>query len=56
LTDESSEDVKIRRAPNGQFYVRQQGETICLPNGSLCYFPTEVEAWAFLVNREPADT
>jgi len=50
MTDESSEAVKIRCAPNGKFYVRKQGETICLPNGCLRYFATEDDAWAFLAD------
>ncbi len=53
MTDESSEAVKIRPAPNGKFYcVSKRGETICLPNGSLRYFATEHEARAFMVDGE----
>ena len=38
MTDESSDAIKIRRAPNGKYYVWENGEVICLPNGSLRYF------------------
>ena len=52
MTDEGSGAGKIRPAPNGKFYVRKQGETICLPDGSLRYFTTEHEARAFLADRD----
>ena len=52
MTDESSEAIKIRPAPNGKFYVRKQGETICLPDGNLRYFTTEHEARTFLAARD----
>jgi hypothetical protein len=52
MTDESSGVGKIRPAPNGKFYVRKQGETVCLPDGSLRYFPTEHEARAFLAESD----
>ena len=48
MSNKSSDAVKIRRAPNGKFYVWGNGEAICLPNGSLRYFETEGEVWAFL--------
>jgi hypothetical protein len=41
MSDESSDAFKIHRAPNGKFYVRENGEAICLPNGSLRYFETQ---------------
>ena len=50
MSNESSDAFKIHRAPNGKFYVRGDGEAICLPNGSLRYFETEREAWAFLTD------
>ena len=52
MTDESSGAGKIRPAPNGKFYVRKLGETICLRDGSLRYFTTEHEARAFLADRD----
>ena len=52
MTDESSGAGKIRPAPNGKFYVRKQGETVCLPDGSLLYFTTEHEARAFLAESD----
>ena len=48
MSNESSDAFKIRRAPNGKFYVWGNGEVICLLNGGLRYFGTEREAWAFL--------
>jgi hypothetical protein len=48
MTDESSNAIKIRRAPNGKYYVWENGEVICVPNGNLRYFATEREARAFL--------
>jgi hypothetical protein len=48
MTDESSDAIKIRRAPNGKYYVWGNGEAICLPNGNLRYFQTQREAWAYL--------
>ena len=38
MTDESSDAIKIRRTPTGKYYVWENGEVICLPNGSLRYF------------------
>jgi hypothetical protein len=55
MSDESSDAFKIRRAPSGKFYVRVDGEAICLPNGSLRYFETEREAWAFLADCDRAE-
>jgi hypothetical protein len=55
MNDESSDAFKIRRAPSGKFYVRGDGEAICLPNGSLRYFETEREAWAFLADCDRAE-
>ena len=52
MTEQSFEEVKIRCAPNGKFNVRKQGETICLPNGSLRYFATQDKAWAFLAHSD----
>jgi len=43
MSNESSDAFKIRRAPNGKFYVWGNGEVICLPNGNLRYFETERE-------------
>ena len=48
MSDESFDAVKIHRAPNGKFYVWGNSEAICLPNGSLRYFETQRDAWAFL--------
>ena len=48
MTDESSDAIKIRRTPNGKYYVWENGEVICLPNGSLRYFGTEHDARVFL--------
>ena len=47
MNDESSDAFKIRRAPNGQYYVWGNGEVICVPNGSLRYFGTEHDARVF---------
>jgi hypothetical protein len=55
MSDESSMAVKIHRAPNRKFYVRQHSEAICLPNGNLRYFETEREAWAFLTDCDAAE-
>ena len=55
MSDESSDAFKIRRAPSGKFYVRGDGEAICLPNGNLRYFETERDAWAFLTDCERAE-
>jgi hypothetical protein len=55
MSNECSDACKIRRAPNGKFYVWGNGEAICLPNGSLRYFWTEREAWAFLAERDAAE-
>jgi hypothetical protein len=55
MSNESSDAVKIRRAPNGKFYVCGNGEVICLPNGGLRYFGTEREAWAFLAKYDKAE-
>jgi hypothetical protein len=50
MRNQSSDAVKIRRAPNGKFYVWGNGEAICLPNGSLRYFQTQRDAWTFLTD------
>jgi hypothetical protein len=50
MSNESSDAFKIRRAPSGKFYVRGDSEAICLPNGSLRYFETQRDAWAFLTD------
>ena len=55
MTDESSGAFKIRRAPNGKYYVWGNGEAICLPSGSLRYFGSEREAWAFLAECNNAE-
>jgi len=55
MSNENSDAVKIRRAPNRKFYVWGNGEAICLPNGNLRYFWTEREAWAFLAKRDAAE-
>jgi hypothetical protein len=55
MSNESSDAVKTHRAPNGKFYVCGDGEAICLPNGSLRYFETERDAWAFLAECERAE-
>ena len=55
MSNESSGAFKIRRAPNGKFYVWGNGEAICLPSGSLRYFWTEREAWAFLTECDAAE-
>jgi hypothetical protein len=48
MSNDRSDTFKIRRAPSGKFYVRGNGEVICLPSGGLRYFRTEREARAFL--------
>ena len=48
MSNESSDDFKVRRAPSGHFYVYGNGQVICLPNGNLRYFESERQAWAFL--------
>jgi hypothetical protein len=50
MSNESSDVFKIRRAPNGKYYVWGNGETICLPNGGLRYFETERDARTFLTD------
>ena len=55
MTDESSDAIKIRRAPNGKYYVRENGEAICLPNGSLRYFETQRDVRTFLTNCDRAE-
>ena len=55
MNNESSDAFRIRRAPNGKFYVWGNGEAICLPNGNLRYFETEREAWALLTDRARAE-
>jgi hypothetical protein len=55
MSNESSDAVKIRRAPNGKFYVWGNGEAICRPNGSLRYFDTQGDAWTFLTNCDRAE-
>jgi hypothetical protein len=55
MSNESSDAFKIRRAPNGKFYVWGNGEAICLPNGNLRYFWTEREARALLTDRARAE-
>jgi hypothetical protein len=55
MSSESSDAFKIRRAPNEKFYVCGDGEVICLPNGSLRYFETEHDAWAFLTDCDRAE-
>jgi hypothetical protein len=52
MTDESSDAIKIRRAPNGKYYVWENGEVICVPNGSLRYFETQRDAWTFLIHGD----
>ena len=54
MSDETFEAFKIRRAPNGKFYVHRDGEAVCLPNGNLRYFTTEREARLFLADGERA--
>jgi hypothetical protein len=51
MSNESSD----ARAPSGKFYVRGDGEAICLPNGSLRYFETERDAWVFLTACDRAE-
>jgi hypothetical protein len=46
---------RIHRAPNDKFYALRQGQAVCIPNGTLRYFDTENEAWAFLVQSDLAD-
>jgi hypothetical protein len=55
MSKESSGPFKIRRAPNGKFYVWGNGAVICLSNGSLRYFETERDAWKFLIDRDRAE-
>ena len=55
MIDESSDAFKIRRAPNGKYYVWGSGELICAPNGSLRYFATEHDARVFLTDRDRAE-
>ena len=55
MSNQSSDTLKIRRAPNRKFYVWGNGKAICLPNGNLRYFETEREAWALLTDRARAE-
>ena len=55
MSDESSDAFKIRRAPNGKFYVWRNGEAIGLPNGSLRYFETQRDARTFLTDCDRAE-
>jgi hypothetical protein len=52
MSDESCDAFKIRRAPSEKFHVCGDSEAICLPNGSLRYFETKREAWAFLTHGD----
>jgi hypothetical protein len=52
MSNESCDTFKIRRAPNGKFYVWGNGEVICLPSGGLRYFETQRDAWTFLTDRD----
>jgi hypothetical protein len=55
MSNASSDAFKIRRAPNGKFYVWGNGEAICLPNGSLRYFDSERDAWTFVTDCDRAE-
>jgi hypothetical protein len=55
MSSERSDAFKIRRAPSGKYYVRGDAEAISLPNGSLRYFETEHDAWAFLTDCDRAE-
>ena len=55
MSNESSDALKIRRAPSGKFYGSRDGEAICLPDGNLHYFETEHEAWTLLADCEGAE-
>jgi hypothetical protein len=55
MSNESSDDFKVRRAPSRKFYVCRYGQAICLPNGNLRYFETEREAWACLTDLDGAE-
>jgi hypothetical protein len=55
MNNEHSDAFKIRRAPNGKFYLWGSDEAICLPNGNLRYFETERAAWAFLIDCDRAE-
>ena len=55
MSNESSDAFKIRRAPNGKFYVWGNDEAICLPNGSLRYFETQRDASTFLTDCDRPD-
>ena len=55
MTNESSDAFKIRRAPNGKYYVWWNGEVICLPNGGLRYFQTQRDVWTFLIDCDRAE-
>jgi hypothetical protein len=55
LSDDSSDAFKIRRAPSAKFYVRGDDEAIFLPNGSLRYFETKHDTWAFLTDCDRAE-
>ena len=50
-----SPDLGEYELRSGKFYVRGDGEAICLPNGNLRYFETERDAWAFLTNCDRAE-
>ena len=56
MSNNSSDAFKIRRAPNGKFYVWGNGEAICLLNGSLRYCGTEREAWTFLTDCDRTES
>ena len=55
MSDEISDAFKIRRAPNGKFYVWRNGQANCLPNGSLRYFETQRDARTFLTDCDRAE-
>ena len=55
MSNESSDAVKIHRAPNGKYYVWGNGEALCMSNGSLRYFVTERDAWKSLTDCERAE-
>jgi hypothetical protein len=57
--DLDTNPIKLRCAPNGKLYAVCHGQPVYTSEGSLRYFMTERDAWAFLAEsgvEEHSDT
>jgi hypothetical protein len=45
---ETPNHLKIRRAPNGKFFITRETRAVCTRAGSLLYFEQERDALEFL--------